>query len=161
MYYYSLNFTLRYHMLALETQSCVLRDGNYDKLGAKSQSLFYRFKNSKFYTSAIIVGNFMLFIAIPDMVFTLYLHLSPTHPPFICGALLTLMNLFSDLCDFVIYVFIQKQVRELFFQKLLTCFKRKPRKSLNLRRERAVKRKPRGSQGRTGTTLSHISSSEV
>ena len=103
-----------------------------------SQSVLQRFRNSKFYTSAIIISNFMLLIIIPDCAFTLYLHISNTTPPFAARAVLTLMNLMSDLCDFVIYVFIQKKVRQLLFKKV--CSRRKPKKNVLLRRERAMKR---------------------
>ena len=82
----------------------------------------------------------MLLIAIPDSVFTLYLHISRDIPPDAAQAVLTLMNLLSDFIDFIIYVFIQKEVRELFLLKIYICLKKKPRKNMFLQRELAVKR---------------------
>ena len=148
----------RYHSLAKETQqSCSFRNRNEEE--RTNLSAFHRFRHSKFYTSAIIVSNFMLLIAIPDIVFTAYLHISTSPPPFVAIVVLTLMNLLSDLCDFVIYVFIQKQVRDLLLKKIFACVKRRPpRKSLLLQREQALKRSVGYSiHDRTATTSSDVS----
>ena len=125
---------------------------------SQPKSVFQRFRDSKFYTSAIIICNFMILIAIPDSVFTLYLHISKADPPYAAQVVLTLMNLLSDLCDFVIYVVMQKQVRKLFMQTTYVCLKRKPPTNMLLKRSSAVKRIARSMRMKT---LSQIGGCEV
>ena len=84
------------------------------------QSIFRIFRNSRFFISVLLISSFLLFMVIPNLIYSFVLikHISDELSFILIVPLLLIMYEISILCDALVYIFIQRNVRRLLWRKL-------------------------------------------
>lgn len=86
-----------------------------NKMTKKQVSCFYAFRNSRFFLAVLLITSFILLVELPAFVFMLY-HFVYKSRKYVIGAIFVLMYDISNIVDAVIYIFVQREVRNEFLR---------------------------------------------
>ena len=84
---------------------------------AQSSSLANLFKNSKFFIPLLLIITFVMFVAVPDLLYFFIIEINKKKSPVLLVAARLCYSL-SDLVDAFIYLYLQPSVRRLLWKKL-------------------------------------------
>lgn len=86
---------------------------------------FSIFRRTKFFVSILIIISFIVFTVLPDLIFGIHgVRTNNKHISYAFRVYLLISFSLSDTVDSVIYIFLQKSVRDVLFTKL-ECFRRR------------------------------------
>ena len=86
--------------------------------GRKYTSVTRHIKGSKFYVSLLLIATFFLFIVIPDLVYFVVIEIENSRNIKLIEKLISISYALSFICDGLIYIMLDKQVRAKLFKSL-------------------------------------------
>lgn len=114
-----------YFLFAVFTYSMMFRSLVKSRRRSTNQnvSLLNTFVNSRFFVSALIIGSFILFTILSDFLFCSNLYLLLVRYSATAGLTIyaDVSLRVSSIVDGMIYIYLQKPVREMFLQRICCC----------------------------------------